>query len=61
MQGEGEDERLVQAAQQEAGKGVERECALLHTRLQLLATHALVCPPLHPCFMHECNHRPHTA
>ena len=42
MQAEGQDERGVQAAQQEAAKGVERECALLHTRLRLLATHALV-------------------
>ena len=51
VQGEGEDERLVQAAQQEAGKGVERECALLLTRLQLLASHALVSSPCHPSFL----------
>ncbi|KAL3141664.1 hypothetical protein ABBQ32_004356 [Trebouxia sp. C0010 RCD-2024] len=40
--GEGQNERAVQAALQEAAKGVDRECALLHTRLRLLASHALV-------------------
>lgn len=39
---EAEDERAVQTAQQEATTGVNRECALLHSRLCLLATHALV-------------------
>lgn len=46
---EGEDERAVQAAQQEATTGVNRECALLPSRLSLLATHALVrTHPLQP-------------
>lgn len=52
VQGEGEDERLVQGAQQEASKGVERECVLLLTRLQVLATHALVSSLCHPFFTH---------
>ena len=54
---EGEDEKVLQAAQQEAATGVDRECALLQSRLRLLATHALVrthplsrlCCPTHPC------------
>ena len=44
LQGEAEDERAVSAAQEEAVAGVEREVALLHTRLRLLAHHALVRP-----------------
>ncbi len=44
LQGEAEDERAVAAAQEEAVGGVEREVALLHTRLRLLAHHALVRP-----------------
>ncbi len=40
LQGEAEDERAVAAAQEEAVAGVEREVALLHTRLRLLAHHA---------------------
>lgn len=44
LQGEAEDERAVAAAQEEAVAGVEREVALLHTRLRLLAHHALVRP-----------------
>lgn len=39
----------MQAAQQEAAKGVDREGALLHTRLRLLASHALVSPIPAPC------------
>ncbi len=49
LQGEAEDERAETAAQEEAVAGVEREVALLHTRLRLLAHHALVRPaPCHP-------------
>lgn len=55
--GEGENERVVQAALQEAATGVDRECALLQSRLGVLTTHALVrahplcslCYPTHPC------------
>ena len=47
LQGEAEDERAVAAAQIEAGSGVEREVALLQTRLRLLAKHALVSLPCH--------------
>ncbi|KAL0048541.1 hypothetical protein WJX82_005372 [Trebouxia sp. C0006] len=39
--GEAEDERAVAAAQEEAVGGVDREVALLHTRLRFLAHHAL--------------------
>lgn len=53
LQSEAEDERAVAGVQEEAGGGVEREVALLHTRLRLLASHALVspctCPPINSC------------
>ncbi len=48
LQGEAEDERAVAAAQEEAVGGVDREVALLHTRLRLLAHHALVRPAPSP-------------
>ena len=56
VEGEGEDERAVHAAQQEAARGVDRECALLHSRLHLLATYTLVRP--HPYCNLCCPHTP---
>lgn len=48
LQGEADDEGAVAAAQEEAGAGAEREVALLHSRLRLLAAHALVSAALTP-------------
>ena len=48
LQGEADDEGAVAAAQEEAGAGAEREVALLHSRLRLLAAHALVSAAPHP-------------